>query len=121
MALKLFCAFVCLVAAVKADAKEIPIVYQEMDLLPEGSFHWSYEGADGSKAAQEGALKSNGEEELLVQKGSYSYVGDDGLTYSVSYVADENGFQPVGDHLPIPPEVPGLIAGTVEYLSENQS
>lgn len=32
--------------------------------------------------------------------GSYSYIGKDGVTYSVSYKANDNGFQPTGDHLP---------------------
>ncbi|EEB11967.1 hypothetical protein Phum_PHUM147510 [Pediculus humanus corporis] len=45
---------------------------------------------------QEGALKDLVDEEGKpvkggVANGAYSYVGDDGQTYSVSYVADETG------------------------------
>lgn len=37
---------------------------------------------------------------ILVVTGSYSYIGPDGVTYKVHYVADENGYRPQGDHIP---------------------
>ena len=39
----------------------------------------------------------------LEVQGSYSFVGDDGVTYTVTYTAGENGFVPQGDHLPQAP------------------
>lgn len=33
-------------------------------------------------------------EELVAVKGSYSWVGPDSVTYTVTYTADENGYQP---------------------------
>ncbi|XP_049299976.1 larval cuticle protein 65Ag1-like [Anopheles funestus] len=36
----------------------------------------------------------------LVISGWYRYTGPDGIIYQVKYVADENGFRPLGTHLP---------------------
>lgn len=44
-------------------------------------------------------------------KGAYSYHDDDGKEYSVTYTADENGFRPVGAHIPaIPPAIARSLA-----------
>lgn len=98
-------------------ANVVPIVSQEMEADPEGKYRWSYETGDGSKVSQEGELRALGEEQGIVQRGQFSYQGDDGTTYSVSYVADENGYQPVGEHLPVAPEVPAPIQKALEFLA----
>lgn len=46
--------------------------------------------------------------------GSYSYISPEGQHITVNYVADENGFQAAGDHLPTPPPVPKAILESLE-------
>lgn len=46
--------------------------------------------------------------------GSFSYTAPDGTEIKVSYTADENGFVPVGDHLPTPPPIPPEIQKSLE-------
>lgn len=68
----------------------------------DGSFRYGYETSDDTKVSAEGEQRAVGPERELgtVMRGSYSYVAPNGLTYTVSWVADEQGFQPRGDHLP---------------------
>ncbi|XP_017134636.2 larval cuticle protein 65Ag1-like [Drosophila miranda] len=66
------------------------------------SYNYAVETSDGKSVAEVGRLDDLGtEEEAIVVKGSYSYIGDDGVTYSVNYIADKNGFQPQGAHIPV--------------------
>lgn len=39
-------------------------------------------------------------------RGSYSYLGADGIQYTVTYVADKDGYHPTGDHINVPPYTP---------------
>ncbi|XP_022119549.2 pupal cuticle protein 36-like [Pieris rapae] len=84
--------------------------------MNEEGFHYAYETSDGTKAEQNGRVLpgSTPEEGSIQVSGSYSYIGDDGQTYSVSYIADENGFQPSGDHLPTPPPIPEAILKSLQ-------
>lgn len=78
---------------------------------------FSYETANGITAEEHGQVKNVGspDAEALEAQGSYKYTADDGTPISVSYIANENGFQPQGDHLPTPPPIPPAIQRALEY------
>ncbi|XP_017095289.2 larval cuticle protein 65Ag1-like [Drosophila bipectinata] len=98
-----FVALFALALAAPAE-KEVTVLRSESDVGPQ-SFKYTYETSDGSAAQAAGELKNAGSEnEAIVVKGSFSFVADDGQTYTVNYIADENGFQPQGAHLPVAPE-----------------
>ncbi|KAM7356046.1 larval cuticle protein 65Ag1-like [Cochliomyia hominivorax] len=92
------------VALAAPRPEEATILKSESEVGPE-SFQYAYATSDGVEAEAQGQLKNVGsEDEAIVVKGSFSFVADDGQTYTVNYVADENGFQPQGAHLPVAPE-----------------
>ena len=75
-------------------------------------FWFSYETENGIKAEASGNQKQVGpkpEDVGSVQKGSYSYTSPEGQLITVNWVADENGFQATGDHLPTPPPMPAHV------------
>jgi len=66
-------------------------------------YQWNVETSDGQTRSETGHLNNIGtEQEALQVTGTYQYTGPDGKLYTLSYVADENGFQPQGAHLPVP-------------------
>lgn len=76
-----------------------------------------FEGGDGTQAVQEGGLKQIGNEAGEVSQGSFSYTGDDGQNYAITYTADENGYRPQGAHLPQSPPIPDAILKSLEFLA----
>ena len=64
------------------------------------SWDYAFEAENGIKQSATGEMKLVGEEEVVVMRGSYEYIGADGLTYVVDWEADENGFRAAAPHLP---------------------
>jgi len=106
---------IALIAAVAAAPAEletkapVAIIRSASENNADGSYSFSFETEDGTKVEESGSQKLVGPEPEnigTVAKGSYSYTGDDNVVITVNWVADENGFQATGDHLPTPPPMP---------------
>lgn len=95
------------------------LVSFEQTASEDGSYRYAYETDAGVKVAEQGVQKINGDVQTLAVAGSYSYSAPDGTVVQVTYVADENGFQPTGDHLPVPPAVPEAIQRALLYIQSH--
>lgn len=59
-----------------------------------------YATSNNIQADEAGELRQGAEGLFLAKRGSYSFTGPDGITYTVTYTADENGFKAEGAHIP---------------------
>ncbi|XP_011563889.2 larval cuticle protein LCP-17 [Plutella xylostella] len=106
-----------LVRGGEADAQ---IVKQDADVAPD-QYQYAYETSNGIAAQESGVLKNAGREnEALEVQGSNQYTAPDGTPVQITYVANENGYQPQGAHLPTPPPaqpIPDYILRSLEYIA----
>ncbi|XP_015517812.1 endocuticle structural glycoprotein SgAbd-8-like [Neodiprion pinetum] len=106
-------------AAPLDNTTPIPILRQAQDgPNPDGSYSWSYETGNGIQAQEQGYLENPGTDaEGMSVQGGYSYTGEDGVPIQVTYIANKDGFQPQGAHLPTPPPIPAEILQALEYIA----
>ena len=89
-------------------------------------FNLSYTGSDGTTRDESNSQKvlagyesgnTNARYELgNTNQGSSYFITPEGQKITLSWVADENGFIPKGDHLPTPPPIPAEIAAVLPTL-----
>ncbi|XP_072939737.1 flexible cuticle protein 12-like [Epargyreus clarus] len=93
--------FVAVAVAVPVDPKTAVIEQYENNNIGVEGYNYAVKTSDGKVVSEQGVLKNVGtENEAMEVRGSFSYVDNDGKVYTVDYVANENGFQASGAHLP---------------------
>ncbi|XP_076235995.1 cuticular protein 18 [Calliopsis andreniformis] len=101
----------------------IPILRQAAEgPNPDGSYNFNFETANGIQAQEVGYLKYAGTPgaEAREAQGSYTYTAPNGEVVQVSYVANENGYQPQGSHIPpIPPQIIRALEYIAAHPEEN--
>lgn len=75
----------------------------------DGSYNYQFDTTNGI-AQQESGVGGQ------YASGQYAYYSPEGELIQLTYVADANGFQPQGAHLPTPPPIPSQIARALEYI-----
>lgn len=83
------------------------------------SFNYAYETSNGIVGQAAGQLKQFGQDSALVSQGEFGFTAPDNTKYVVNYVADENGYQPTGAHLPVAPAIPEAIVRALKYIAEH--
>lgn len=89
-------------------------------------FDYSFEADNGHKQEAVGTMKRVDDTDVAVMKGSYEYIGVDGLTYVVEWYADETGFHPTAPHLPQSvqpdhPEVAAAVRAQLEFAAQEEA
>lgn len=105
-------ALVALAAAQDPRDAQAQTLVQESEVNPDGSYQYRYETSNGIAAQESGVGGQSA-------TGSYSFTGQDGVQYTVNYVADANGFQPQGAHLPVDVPAPEHVLKTLEQIRAN--
>lgn len=88
------------------------IVKQDHQINPDGSYSFAYETSNGIQASEsspDGAAAT----------GEFSYTAPEGDKIQLTYVADQDGFQPQGAHLPVEPPVPEHVIKALEDIRAN--
>ncbi|KAH8371115.1 hypothetical protein KR093_006280, partial [Drosophila rubida] len=83
---------------------------QFLDIQPDGQYQYRYDTSNGISAQESGYGGHS-------VSGTNSYYSPEGQLITLNYIADENGYQPQGAHLPTPPPIPAAILKSLEYIA----
>ncbi|CAK1542827.1 unnamed protein product [Leptosia nina] len=107
--MKSFVAFALFLAVgaaipVQQDKEAVVLRFDNNNIGVEG-YNYGVETSNGIQTQEEGVLTNVGtENEALEVRGQFSYTGDDGILYTVTYQAGRDGFIASGAHIPKNPQ-----------------
>nr|XP_027208966.1 cuticle protein AMP1A-like [Penaeus vannamei] len=112
----LACLVAVAVAAPQLQEREVILLRDDRIANEDGTFSYALEADNGINTAVEGVVGSAGQ---INQAGSYTITLEDGTQAVVSFIANENGFQPQSDILPTPHPLPAHVFRLLE-IAERQ-
>ncbi|XP_050700754.1 larval cuticle protein LCP-30-like [Eriocheir sinensis] len=101
----------------------IPILKDNRVQEDDGRYNLDVETGNGIFLSQSGA--PDGPEGAVIKAGEFSYTAPDGTPVHVKFVADENGYQPQSDLLPVAPEfphpIPQFVLDQIAFAAEEDA
>ncbi|CAG9785168.1 unnamed protein product [Diatraea saccharalis] len=85
------------------EGRSLPAVEHIEDRDELGQYTLKYVTAEGTIVMEKGKLvdTADGKDKVLIYEGEYTFVGDDGKTYTTKYKSDPSGaYTAEGEHLP---------------------
>ena len=76
-----------------------------------------FETGNGIVVDEVGVPKNGPDGQFTAVQGSSTFPLADGTIQKTTYIADENGYQAFGDHLPTPPPVNPIILRALDWLA----
>ncbi|XP_069985455.1 cuticle protein AMP1A-like [Penaeus vannamei] len=105
------------------EVEFVPILRDDRVHEEDGTYRFDFEAGNGIRFSQSGS--PDGDEDAVIKAGEYSYTAPDGTPIHIRFVADENGFQPQGDHLPVAPEfphpIPQFVLDQIAFAAEEDA
>ncbi len=81
-----------------------------------------FQTSDGVTREESGTQKQNGGAEPANEiTGQVSWTSPEGELITLNYVANENGFQPQGSHVPVAPPVHPAIQRGLDLIARNNA
>ncbi|XP_042856743.1 cuticle protein AMP1A-like [Penaeus japonicus] len=103
--------------------EEVAILRDDRVIEDDGRYNFDVETANGIVMSEAGS--PTGLEGAINSAGSFSYTAPDGTPVVVKYVADENGFQPQSDLLPVAPAfphpIPQFVLDQIAFAAEEDA
>jgi len=124
MKIYILAALISLACAMPQDAAKPPVAIISSESSgpdADGTYSFKFETADGVKREEEGAQKVIEGESGATSRGSWSYSSPEGEKIETKFVADENGFQPTGAHLPVAPEPSAAIKRALAQIARTNA
>lgn len=79
----------------------------------------SFETENGIAVEERAQVRAIGNELEKVAQGTFYWTSPEGEQVSISYIADGNGYQPQGSHLPVAPPIPPAIQRALDWIASH--